>query len=1046
MTITLPGGASSYSESGIYTSYIGSYSSVKAFYYYLVITDDSTSQSSLIDLGTSTNCLTTACVGVSGTTVTSCSPAVVDPYLGTGCISGDLSWNDKSDGTPCPHDFNPCIGQIDIVCSCSTGSCVYDSSSTSIVCWCQTGAVATSTSCSCGGEFYVTGGNCCDISCATCADGSLLCLTCVAANTYLDSTQGCDCNAGYYGTKPLASAGACTACYQECATCSQANLCLTCISGFSTVDATQGCNCNTGYYGVRPLAESDSCVACYSACATCTEASVCSSCVSSNASPDLSLGCNCNSGFYGTNPLVTSNACSACYSACATCNQADICLTCVSSHASPDPIQGCNCNAGYYGTKPLLSATSCTACYMECSSCTQASLCSSCIATNSLPSLTLGCSCNSGYWGTPSLTTSTSCTLCYEECTACSQANACTSCISSNSLPNTLTNIGCVCNSGYWGNAPLTSLASCVPCGTECATCTQANLCTSCLDPHASPASTQGCACTPGYWVLAPLSASNPCTPCSPDCATCNNSYSCLSCISQNASPNSSTGTGCTCDAGFYSISPTKTNCEKCPADCKTCKDPLNCLSCIVSNSNPVTGGLCQCPHNALIVNYSCNCVGGYIMNYDAGENLYSCSTCDLSCRTCFGTSPTQCIECAPGVGYNSTTHLCEVCTQGQYFGNNACNQCNSECATCDNYIQCLSCYDTRKQLNATGHCNLVCRENQVLVGDVCYNCTSLCERCGDRKACVNCVENASASNGECTCNIGYGIYNNTCAPRYFDAVLTVNLVAGYNKILISFTEAPEFPLGFSDFNISVGENSASGIEFYVKDIQDYSFRLAFYEEILGGTQVIVTILASPLYSSSNSQLSNYLLEGQLYSFSPNKMNPSVQGMAKSAAAISQVAVTTSIGAAIVSNPAAAWALINSIQIVAYLPISSNPLTPGIQAFCTGIGAYNLMPNLMAYIFKVNDTSPPYLEAGNYGINTSVFWINMGPNITAFLGCLVVMPVVYLLSKIKIAKIAMRFGDILKNYKFGFFLRFWIQCYLDIGFFAIIQLKAVIFK
>ena len=100
----------------------------------------------------------------------------------------------------------------------------------------------------------------------------------------------------------------------------------------------------------------------------------------------------------------------------------------------------------------------------------------------------------------------------------------------------------------------------------------------------------------------------------------------------------------------------------------------------------------------------------------------------------------------------------------------------------------------------------------------------------------------------------------------------------------------------------------------------------------------------------------------------------------------------------------------------------------------------------MVYIFGANDTSLPYLEAENYGINTSVFWINMGPNATTFLCFIFMIPVVYVLSKSKIAKIAMRFGNIWKNYQFGFFLRYWIQCYLDIGFYSIIQLQSVIFK
>ena len=100
----------------------------------------------------------------------------------------------------------------------------------------------------------------------------------------------------------------------------------------------------------------------------------------------------------------------------------------------------------------------------------------------------------------------------------------------------------------------------------------------------------------------------------------------------------------------------------------------------------------------------------------------------------------------------------------------------------------------------------------------------------------------------------------------------------------------------------------------------------------------------------------------------------------------------------------------------------------------------------MAYAFGNNDTSVPYTEASNFGMDTSVFWVNMGKNITIFLGIVALWPFIYLLSLLKLGKVALKFGNILKNYKYSVFLRFWIQAYLDVGFFSLIQLKAVIHK
>ena len=137
------------------------------------------------------------------------------------------------------------------------------------------------------------------------------------------------------------------------------------------------------------------------------------------------------------------------------------------------------------------------------------------------------------------------------------------------------------------------------------------------------------------------------------------------------------------------------------------------------------------------------------------------------------------------------------------------------------------------------------------------------------------------------------------------------------------------------------------------------------------------------------------------------------------------------------------WILINSIDFISFFPINSNPLTPSIQAFCNGIGEYNLMPNPLQYVFNVNDTSPPYSEATNLGFNTSVFSINMGQNCAIFLGLVALWPFVYIISKIKIGKIDVSFKKILQNYKYGMFLRFWIQSYLDIGFYSLIHLRSV---
>ena len=96
-------------------------------------------------------------------------------------------------------------------------------------------------------------------------------------------------------------------------------------------------------------------------------------------------------------------------------------------------------------------------------------------------------------------------------------------------------------------------------------------------------------------------------------------------------------------------------------------------------------------------------------------------------------------------------------------------------------------------------------------------------------------------------------------------------------------------------------------------------------------------------------------------------------------------------------------------------------------------------------MFDPNSTSAPYTEASNYGFNSSVFWINMGPDMTGFIAIIVIFPVILLLSTIKVKKISEKASKYLLNYRYGVFLRFLIQTYLDIGIFAMVQLISVIF-
>ena len=153
----------------------------------------------------------------------------------------------------------------------------------------------------------------------------------------------------------------------------------------------------------------------------------------------------------------------------------------------------------------------------------------------------------------------------------------------------------------------------------------------------------------------------------------------------------------------------------------------------------------------------------------------------------------------------------------------------------------------------------------------------------------------------------------------------------------------------------------------------------------------------------------------------------------------------SAIAIGIVSNPSAAWAVLNTIQLISLMPLNYNPLTTGIKEFCSSLGGYSFISNPMPYIFSRDIYDPAYEEAKEYGITTSCFWINIGPTIAVFVGMLILWLIVWILTKINFGKIILKLIKNLGNYRYSVFLRFLAQAYLNTGLFSFIQVKSVIF-
>ena len=74
----------------------------------------------------------------------------------------------------------------------------------------------------------------------------------------------------------------------------------------------------------------------------------------------------------------------------------------------------------------------------------------------------------------------------------------------------------------------------------------------------------------------------------------------------------------------------------------------------------------------------------------------------------------------------------------------------------------------------------------------------------------------------------------------------------------------------------------------------------------------------------------------------------------------------------------------------------------------------------------------PYKEAKDYGFDDSVFLLNSGEMISSSLVMTAILPIAILLMKCKNQRIAGYFYDIARSYRWSFFIRAWIEIYLEI--------------
>ncbi|CAG9335197.1 unnamed protein product [Blepharisma stoltei] len=414
------------------------------------------------------------------------------------------------------------------------------------------------------------------------------------------------------------------------------------------------------------------------------------------------------------------------------------------------------------------------------------------------------------------------------------------------------------------------------------------------------------------------------------------------------------------------------------------------------------------------------------IKEYWAGPAYNKCYQCNAKCKNSCRDWRSACSLC--------DNLLCEDCTDYSAAGCVACkeNATNTDSCICDvNYVLDTSNNSTCITVEAGGF-----RGSDGIL----YSCPNYCTNCESLTKCNACVENASLKNDLCYCNLGYnGTKNCTLVP--FSVKITV---LSDNSLYLIFSESLASSLTIDEFTITVENKEVS---FKLEQINNtyYYISLTISEAISGGTLATLEFLnLTEVRSASNGVLNSSEISASLNSYDPAPYSPAIAAVTSQAAAGVQGAVSGAVALSVINpSPSSLWSMMNSLQILSYLTLSGIPFSSKMSTFLINLNSFNLFPNAFSYIIDKNEGNTPYSQAKEFGYDSDLILITTGNDFTLIMASLLVLPIIWFFSQCSYRWLAKKFMKTIKAYQFAFYLRFWIQCYLELGAAASIGLATL---
>ena len=928
----------------------------------------------------------------------------------------------------------------------------------------------------------------CPDTCYTC-DSFEICTECFDWQSYLGTDFKCYCNEGYYWE--MGEGMVCSNCYTECSTCEDYYSCLSCVVEFSVPSPTPEiyCECQTGYYeyigGLTRRMQDYACYKCMDMCETCLNSFSCETCIDENSELNNDNGlCYCKFGYYSVAVINSSSSCIQCHAHCYGCLSTGVCDLCVDEFASPlANANGCECLESYYPSSVDTSLSlECQQCSQDCNICKfNPYKCLTCIAENAASDSNGDCVCKDGYFGSLPLLNLDSCLQCYSECKTCENSLLCLTCIPNHATPSIT--LGCDCDQGYYKS----DTGLCRRCNLGCFTCTNSTQCT--IPCHSSCNYCNGVTyhdCTSCETKLLTSICSKSCPVGFVDNkGVCRYSIYSISTVYYNFQGNGKSNYFDIYQKLPATIKSKKNNKRK----LSEITGPVSAYmrgvyfpgssSLLIERENQkifnieFSISLWVKPETESAVfiskynqDYSLSYLKLYVeqtivkaqlfvddlnreyqtqlkVKLEEWNHVYLAASYieDTSFSIWVNNIKGSELVIANSVFVDSDSSLMLIGSdqdyKDSYKGFIYSLEIFAAFQELDNLVSITVCTDCDTCL-IDGSCIPICLITEYFSSDSqnCEPCPSECPTsCKDSNTCslcadANCLSCYDYLTGSCyECQLGYSLTSISCTRNYFTASININKD---NSVNLNFGESLQTNLLKSDLQVLIDKQKST---YSLEESDSQTYLITFDKDQIDIDSTVSIFFISILTSTSNSLLKTEILTGEFYLTDELRAEKELQDKADAAKKLGRLGATSgasiALGLSLMSMDASSiFDFLNTAEIMYSVYLFNLNLNPILNNFLLGLRLQDSLPNFFYLIIDSEKGVQLDSKFKKFGYNTNLVLLSIGLHIQTLICFLLGGLGVFVLNLVKCSK--NKIGFLTNNFKYGIFLRFWIQTFFEV--------------